>query len=180
MPPDFSAIAKWPNVPACHGWLSLDRRGRWRLRGEPVIHRGLVDFINRQYGCTGAGEWFLQNGPQRVFVTLEYTPWIWRMEGKRLVAHTGADAGAAAAAFVDEKGNVLLQTTLGIGLLDDRDLQAFLGACAGEAGAPASEAELLGAMAGSTRVTWRYLPLRPIGSADVATTFGFCPDPQPA
>ena len=33
---DFSAIARWPNVPACHEWLSLDRRGDWRLQGERV------------------------------------------------------------------------------------------------------------------------------------------------
>jgi hypothetical protein len=23
------AMAKWPNVPACHGWLGLDARGHW-------------------------------------------------------------------------------------------------------------------------------------------------------
>jgi hypothetical protein len=33
-----------PEVPACYGWLSLDRRGRWRLRGETVTHAGLKAF----------------------------------------------------------------------------------------------------------------------------------------
>ena len=26
------AIAKWPNVPHCYGWLGLDARGQWYLR----------------------------------------------------------------------------------------------------------------------------------------------------
>ena len=26
------AMAKWPNVPACSGWLGLDARGQWYLR----------------------------------------------------------------------------------------------------------------------------------------------------
>ena len=34
-------MARWPNVPAVYGWMSLDRRGRWCLQGEPVVHRTL-------------------------------------------------------------------------------------------------------------------------------------------
>ena len=26
------AMAKWPNVPACSGWLGLDARGQWYMR----------------------------------------------------------------------------------------------------------------------------------------------------
>ena len=26
------AMAKWPHVPACYGWLGLDARGQWWLR----------------------------------------------------------------------------------------------------------------------------------------------------
>jgi hypothetical protein len=69
--PDFSAMLRWPNVPACYGWLSLDRRGRWRLRGEAVTHAGLKDFLNRQYAHDEDGNYFVQNGPQRVFVELD-------------------------------------------------------------------------------------------------------------
>ena len=82
---DLSAIAKWPNVPACYDWLSLDRRGDWRLQGERVMHSGLINFINRQYGCDESGCWFLQNGPQRVFVNLAYTPWVFRRDGDGFV-----------------------------------------------------------------------------------------------
>ena len=75
---DLSAIAKWPNVPACYDWLSLDRRGDWRLQGERVTHHGFIALLNRQYGVDEHGCWFVQNGPQRVFVRLDYTPWVFR------------------------------------------------------------------------------------------------------
>ena len=28
------AMAKWPNVPNCYGWLGLDARGNWYLRDD--------------------------------------------------------------------------------------------------------------------------------------------------
>ena len=38
------AIAKWPNVPHCYGWLGLDARGDWYLRDDrtqaPARSRG--------------------------------------------------------------------------------------------------------------------------------------------
>ena len=42
-------LPDWPNVPACHGWLSLDARGCWRLKGERVEHGGLFAFLNANY-----------------------------------------------------------------------------------------------------------------------------------
>ena len=30
------AMTRWPDVPAVYGWLSLDRRGRWLIRGETL------------------------------------------------------------------------------------------------------------------------------------------------
>lgn len=178
--PDLSAIAKWPNVPACYDWLSLDRRGRWRLQGQPVSHAGLIAFINRQYGNDDAGNWFLQNGPQRVFVSLDYTPWIWRLgTDDQLTAHTGAAAGTPQAAFIDEEGSVLLAATLGIGLLDDRDLPAWFAACTDIGGATASETLLLAAMSGQSGVIWNDLPLQSIRRADVAARFAFQTRPAP-
>ena len=43
------AMAKWPNVPAVYGWLSLDRRGNWRIKGERIANQALRDFISRNY-----------------------------------------------------------------------------------------------------------------------------------
>lgn len=178
--PDLSAVAKWPNVPACYGWLSLDRRGRWRLQGQPVTHAGLIAFINRQYGRDDAGNWFLQNGPQRVFVSLAYTPWVWRLETDgRIVAHTGEAAGPVQAAHIDEAGSILLQTPLGIGLLDDRDLPSFLAACRDADGTPAADETLMAAMEGRASILWHNLPVSPIHSSEVAERFAFQTDPQP-
>jgi hypothetical protein len=120
------AMARWPDVPAVYGWLSLDRRGRWCLRGEPVTHRGAVEFMNRNYASTDNGEWYFQNGPQRVFADLDYTPWIYTLDGSRNLAdHTGRPIGNLRGAWLDEDGNLLLLTERGIGLLCDRDLESI-------------------------------------------------------
>ena len=75
------SLVKWPNVPACYGWLALDRRGQWRmrdefaqtnkLRGQVIEHAVLKDFISRNYASDTLGRYFFQNGPQRVFITLD-------------------------------------------------------------------------------------------------------------
>lgn len=166
----------WPQVPACYGWLSLDRRGRWRLQGEPVTHRGLLAFLNQHYASEEDGAWFVQNGPQRVFVRLDYTPFVLRMGADGgLLTHTEAAAGPASAVHVDDEGSVLIATAAGIGLLDDRELPAFVDECRGADGA-AAEIEAVLACAG---VSWRGLPVQPIGRAEVAARYGFRADPQP-
>ena len=178
---DLSAIAKWPNVPACYDWLSLDRRGDWRLQGERVTHSGLIQFINRQYGCDESGCWFLQNGPQRVFVALAYTPWVFRRDGESFVSHTGAPAGELKAIHLDEEGNLLLETALGIGLLDDRDLAQFLACCHDSNARPASDSAFFALMNGNPApVCWQNLPIRPIVAVNVPKRFNFQPLPQAA
>ena len=94
------AMAKWPNVPDCYGWLGLDTRGNWYMRddraqslgpfaggvagakGSLLQHDKLIAFINRNYLADEQGRWFFQNGPQRVYVELAATPWIWRVQGR--------------------------------------------------------------------------------------------------
>jgi len=179
-PPNPAAVARWPDVPACYDWLSLDRRGVWRLQGEPVTHAGLIGFLNNSYGSDGAGNWLVHNGPQRVFVTLDYTPWVFRLEADDgLDTHTGIAAGAADAAHLDEEGNVLLHTAAGIGLLDDRDLAAFLAACQRADGTPADDPALLDVMQGGAGVFWRGLPLQAIARGEVPARYGFRPHPRP-
>ncbi len=34
------AMAKWPNVPHCYGWLGLDERGNWYMRDDRVQAAG--------------------------------------------------------------------------------------------------------------------------------------------
>ena len=177
---DFSAIAKWPNVPACYGWLSLNRRGGWRLQGEPVLHPGFAEFLGRQYTSDETGRWFVQNGPQRVFVELACTPWVFHRTADGFASHTGAPAGEVLALFLDEEGKLLLHTALGIGLLDDRDLAGLLGECRDGQGQVADETVLLALMNGEpAEVFWQGLALRPIAAVDLAKSFKFEPSPQP-
>ena len=109
----LAAMVKWPNVPACCGWLGLDTRGDWYMRdaaaqaagpfqaachaplvgpakGSRLQHVGLSAFIGRNYAVDETGRWYFQNGPQRVFVELASTPWVWRLDAEgRVHAHTG-------------------------------------------------------------------------------------------
>ncbi len=178
--PDAKAPGRWPDVPACYGWLSLDRRGSWRLQGERVSHPGLLALLNTGYASDGDGNWLVHNGPQRVFVALEYTPWVLRLQANGATrTHTGADSGTIDAAYLDDEGNVLLHTALGIGLLDDRELTAFLATCRLVDDSPAPEDALLAVMGGASGVFWHGLPLQFIDRGEVAARFGYRPDPAP-
>src|SRR5262249_54628790 len=120
-------IAKWPDVPAVYGWLSLDRRGHWLLTGERIANPAVTAFIRRNYEPDERGCWFFQNGPQRVFVHLDYTPLVLRTVGTaedapELETHTGKRLASVHGAWLDEDGSLLLATDLGLGLVDDRDL----------------------------------------------------------
>ena len=130
------AIAKWPNVPHCYGWLGLDARGNWYMRddriqaagpfpqnkGSLLRHEKLVDFIHRNYDHDAQGQWFFQNGPQRVYVELELTPLVWRLgPGHSVNSHTGQD-GTVRRCVVDELGRLYLECDLGFGLVHTLDV----------------------------------------------------------
>ena len=131
------AMAKWPNVPHCYGWLGLDERGNWYMRddrtqaagpfpqsrGSLLRHEKLIDFIHRNYDRDEQGQWFFQNGPQRVYVELQATPWIWRVlaGGDAVASHTGRTAQVRAS-FLDETGRLYLDTDLGFGLVHTQDI----------------------------------------------------------
>ena len=135
------ALKKWPNVPHCYGWLALDARGDWYMRDERIQHAGpfpqvkgsrinhdkLLAFIGRNYGHDEQGAWFFQNGPQRVYVELEASPWIWRLQsdpGSSIVvvtSHTGLPAEPGET-FVDESGRLFLASDLGLGIVHTLDM----------------------------------------------------------
>ena len=177
---DVSALARWPNVPACYEWLSLDRRGDWRLQGERVSHRGLIDFMNRQYGADEHGAWFVLNGPQRVFVDLAVTPWVFRRQGDDFLAHTGQPAGNIKHFLIDESGSFYLDAELGIGLVDDRDLTQVAAECTNAKGEPAGEDDFLAAIEGKAGIiSWQGHPATPVISTELPGKFGFNPRPRP-
>ena len=134
------AMAKWPTVPDCYGWLGLDARGNWYMRddraqacggfasgrvgakGSLLQHAKLIDFIGRNYAATAEGCWYFQNGPQRVFVELEATPWIWRISPDGSIRSHSGHAAHCEAAYVDEAGYAYLKTDLGFGLVHTQDV----------------------------------------------------------
>ena len=163
------AIAKWPHVPHCYGWLGLDARGQWYLRdgatqalggfhaarGSRLQHAKFIEFIHRNYEADARGCWYFQNGPQRVYVELEYAPLIWRLDADgRPVAHTGQDAGAVHACLLDESGRVYLACAIGLGLVHSLDVAAV-----------AQQIE-----------RGRWTP-REVCAADLPAAYGFVPSP---
>jgi hypothetical protein len=165
------AMAKWPNVPDCYGWLALDARGGWYMRddrvqaagpfpvsrGSLLKHEKLVDFIQRNCERDEHGRWYFQNGPQRVYVELENTPLVWRLsEDFAVTAHTGRPAKVLRC-LLDEAGRLYLDTDIGLGLVHSLDMG--IAADAVEAGVWAPE---------------------PVTSGDLPQRFGFVRSPAAA
>lgn len=167
------AIAKWPNVPDCYGWLGLDMRGDWYLRddatqaagafaqgsgpskGSLLQHAKLLAFIGRNYACDARGCWFFQNGPQRVYVELAATPWIWRVAPDLSIAsHTGAPAKVQEC-LLDEMGRVFFATDLGVGLVHSLDVELV-----------------------ATAVEQAVWETRAVRAEDLAARYGFVASPQ--
>ena len=179
------ALAKWPDVPSVFGWLRLDKRGQWRLKNEIVRHAGLAAFLGRNYAPDAHGNWYVQNGPQRVFVALDYTPWVvWIGAESQLETHTGLPLDSLKNAMLDEHGNLVLESEYGIGVVADRDLTKLLDAVCDNTGHPASEVELLSAMSGgnnSLLLRWgdSQLPLTAIASTQLEKRYRFIKNPAP-
>lgn len=184
------AMAKWPDVPAVYGWLGLDRRGRWLLRGDPVANRAIEAFFGRNYACDDAGRWYVQNGPQRVYVELEYTPHVFRLDGypdSPVLRTQGAvEAGSPRAAWLDEEGAVLIDSPAGVGVVDDRDLERLApllthadgGALPEDTLAAALERLESGSPSGlALRWHGRCLPLQVVARSEVPRRFGFVQRP---
>jgi hypothetical protein len=134
------AMAKWPNVPNCHGWLGLDARGNWYMRddrvqahgpfsggtpnskGSLLKHEKLIDFIQRNYQSDGLGQWYFQNGPQRVYVELEVTPLIWRVNDDLSVQDHSGKVARIEHCLLDERGRLYLAADTGFGLVHSMDM----------------------------------------------------------
>ena len=118
------SLVKWPTVANCFGWLALDRRGAWRMRddyaqahglpGDAIKHEALNAFIARNYASDKEGRYFFQNGPQRVYVNLDATPWVVRMMPTGNAEHPWQFQTQCqtllnpTAAFIDESGHILI------------------------------------------------------------------------
>ena len=135
-----AALKKWPDVPHCYGWLALDARGDWYMRdkriqragpfpqvkGSRIEHEKLKDFICRNYGADEQGQWFFQNGPQRVYLELQAAPWIWRVQWQQgrpgVTSHTGLPASVRSS-WLDEQGRLYLDSEIGLGIVHTLDME---------------------------------------------------------
>ena len=162
------AMAKWPEVPECFGWLNLNRRAEWSIKGEKIHHVKTQRFLQRNYNFDKLGRWFVQNGPQRVFVSLEYTPRLYGFSSHSgFYIHNEAKIPVLLDFFLDESGNLLLSTALGVGVVDDRDLSAA--------------SDLIEAVNDiPTELSYRgkNYKIKPIAKALVPKHFGFVQNPR--
>jgi hypothetical protein len=190
------AMAKWPNVPHCHGWLALDARGAWRMRderaqalnlpGDRIAHAALLGFINRNYLHDERGRWYFQNGPQRVYVDLEATPYIARTDpALGFMLHTNEPMPALDAVWLTDQGQLLLQGGGRIALLDDRDLAQAIAQVRLD-GAAIGDEQLIELLEGLNQPAGRLsfvhdgreLPVQRIAQGEVAARFGFAQRPR--
>ena len=185
----LAAIARWPDVPAVFGWLSLTARGQWRIRGEPIANDAIREFIGRNYANDAQGRWYFQNGPQRVYVSLEVAPWAYRVQGDgTLRTQSGRTPRELRAAALLENGSLVLVTDLGAGGVDDRDLPWLLQALVDSDGAPLAE-DAVEAWSGGSREAWLCaerlgltggaVHVQRLDAAGLGERFGFVRAPAP-
>jgi len=186
-------MAKWPNVPSVYGWLSLDRRGNWLIKGERIGNPLVSGFIGRNYTHDERGCWYFQNGPQRVFVNIDYAPLVLRIvspDGAPLAieTHSGKRVAAPGGAWLDETGTLLIETEHGPGTMHDRDLERLLPYLVDANGNLLPEAALDALMEltqqGKPAPLWlnfldTRLKIEAIASGDAARRFGFVAQPEP-
>ncbi len=185
-------MAKWPNVPNVYGWLSLDRRGNWLIKGDRIANDGVTAFIARNYAADDQGRWYFQNGPQRVFVTLDYTPFVVRTataSDSQLETHGRQPVAKVSGAWIDETGSLLLRWGTTVGVVDDRDLARLSPLFTDLRGQSLDDALLARAFDTQARrhgtgVYFQFgearVPVGRIQTGEVAQKFGFEPAPRPA
>jgi len=185
----LKAIAKWPNVPAVYGWLSLDRRGQWYIKGDRITNALVNGFIGRNYAADALGRWFFQNGPQRVYVRLEYTPYVFFAEhadGQHaLTTHTGVPANQIREALIDENGALVLRTDIGVGVVCDRDLPMLAEALMNDSGRPVDDSDMANLLQGGEQRLYlasgiHRLLVTVAASSELPRRFAYQTDPRPA
>jgi len=122
-------------------------------------------------------------------VSLEVAPWIYRLdEFQRLATHTGAHPRELRQAFADENGRLYFETELGPGVLDDRDMLAFLERIVDEGGRVLDDGAMAEWNAGQISAELKteglhvnhdnHVPIERIKSARVPEVLGFMRKPQ--
>jgi hypothetical protein len=181
------ALKRWPNVPALYGWLKLDRRGRWLIKGELISRPQIIDVFNGNYAADERGCWYFQNGPQRGYMELERAPLILNADGEDLRTHNRLTVASVEAAYLDEHGGVYFRTEHGPGALIDSDLEWALERMSVN-GRSIQEDEITETLASASgtktsatlRVGSRTFALARLDSDQAAQTLGFVLEPKPS
>jgi len=142
-------LAKWPDVPDCYGWLALDGRGRWRIGDErqAITHAATIAFLNRNYFADAEGHWVVQNGPQKVFVELDFAPFVWRIteqadQDLALTDHRGQTATAIERVWLADNGRFYLLADGRPGVVHDHDAALMIDRLCDAQGAALSDETL--------------------------------------
>jgi hypothetical protein len=189
----LKSMARWPDVPNVFGWIKLDQRGNWLIKNQRIGNRVISEFIGRNYHSDEQGRWFFQNGPQRVFVSLAYAPFVLSTRpdgaGACLVTHTGVKLEQVTGAWIDENGTMVLRGSGGeVGSVCDRDLPEVSTWFTSATGKPLGDdtvAKAIDSRAahGSTGIWLNYggerLPVGRVMADQVPRKFGFDDSPRP-
>jgi hypothetical protein len=199
----LAAITKWPNVPNCYGWLSLDRRGNFRIRnefaqanqlpGDVINHAGLNHSIKTHYCIDEKNQYFYQNGPQRVYINLSYCPFIVRFipsdNGAWILKNHLDQMIAPLRCFLDEKGNILLESNVTITQVVDKPAVSFstithrtiallhdhdLGIFSSLSNMDVANCGVIGVFHWNNK----DVPIEPIMAKDIPREFNFIPQPS--
>ena len=175
------AMARWPDVPAVHGWLRLDRRARWFVRDGEVTHPGALAFLNANYGSDAEGRWFVQNGPQRAFVDLDLAPWVLKLAADgTLYTHAGRPLERIQTLVPTAEGDLCVESELGLGSVLDRDLPAFLEILSARAPGSDVPALLLGETPGVLALGTQTVAVLPMAAGELPARFGYTLSPRVA
>jgi hypothetical protein len=194
------ALQKWPQVPHCYGWLSFDRRGEWRIQneyaqennlaGELITHSGFKQYIEAHLAHDEKGNYFFQNGPQRVYIHFFYSPWVVRFypleQGHWEIRTTFGDPIEPLACFLDESGQISFEAIFKtrlitsentfvedqvkcVALLHDHDLEVF----------SAFAKIFQNSCGGLGEFLWhKKLLIEPILTKEMPTRYGFIRNPK--
>jgi hypothetical protein len=192
-PSVLEAVARWPNVPAVAGWLSLDAAGNWRLHpqgdaaaggpGVSISNPAILAFMARNYAHDEQGRWFFQNGPQRVYVRLDAAPFILRTgaDAAILETHTGLPVRDVTGWYLDESHKLYARTDAGPGMIAGRDVAPLMEAMRLENGGDALEPAAGLADGGTLRVrhpvSKATVPLRRIRRDALESELDFVANP---
>jgi len=161
-----------------------ERTQKLGLAGDKITHPALLSFIARNYTHDDDGRWYFQNGPQRVYVNLEATPYIARTDpAQGFVLHTGEPLALIDDAWITGNGDLILEADDKVAQIDNRDMAEYLEHLRLDGAAIGDEDLIawLGDAAHPGKLTLetasRRVPVQRLAEGEMAQHFGFVTRP---